>query len=397
MKIVFISNMTPYKENFHGTSALPYHLLAERDATIDVEVYSFNLNDMPDEKIREVEKELNVSVNIIPKPRWFVMMFKWHLLFLRLLLRYPLHYYLTVPERFVKEIKGLEPDGIWIYGEEMSAVARLFPEIKKVHTTVDCTSLYYHRLLNSDLLTGKVERLKARINFNKFYRLESNYLNDDTIKYHLVGEGDRDFLVGHNKGLDAHFIRHPHYEIHEGIKDHGFCEPKLKVLIAGQNNIYMAHDAKSMVESIVKEAGRLKNRCIFTFLGKGWEDYAGLMEHAGYEVKLIGFAPDYIDEIRKHDVQIAPICIGTGTKGKVLDALANGLLVVGSEYAMENIAVENGKSCVIYSNVREVPGLLYDISQDKEKYKMMANMGKEQVMKRHGRKTVSEELFGLFG
>jgi hypothetical protein len=44
------------------------------------------------------------------------------------------------------------------------------------------------------------------------------------------------------------------------------------------------------------------------------------LENKGFEVSHITFAPDYIEEICKHDIQLTPISIGTGTKGKVLDA-----------------------------------------------------------------------------
>ena len=61
--------MTPYRENFNGTSALPYHLLYHRNAEkvsndvsvalescdlqreqIEVEIYSFNINELSKEK-----------------------------------------------------------------------------------------------------------------------------------------------------------------------------------------------------------------------------------------------------------------------------------------------------------------------------------------------------------
>ena len=97
------------------------------------------------------------------------------------------------------------------------------------------------------------------------------------------------------------------------------------------------------------------------------------------------FAPDYIEEVRKHDIQITPISIGTGTKGKVLDALANGLLVIGSWYAMENIAVVNGVSCVVYDSPADMPGILSDIVDNREKYEEMARKGREAVLREHKR------------
>ena len=110
----------------------------------------------------------------------------------------------------------------------------------------------------------------------------------------------------------------------------------------------------------------------------------------------IKFAPDYIEEICKHDIQITPISIGTGTKGKVLDALANGLLVIGTPYALENIAVKHGESCIEYHKPQEVIDALMDIPQHREKYESMAAAGCEMIMNCHAPAKVSEELFTIF-
>ena len=66
MKIFMITTMTPTSENIRGTSALPYHLMVERDKDIDIEVYTFNNNNISDEKIAEVEKELRVKIKKVP-------------------------------------------------------------------------------------------------------------------------------------------------------------------------------------------------------------------------------------------------------------------------------------------------------------------------------------------
>ena len=71
-----ITTMTPTSENFRGTSALPYHLMVERDESIEIEIYTFNNNDVSTEKMRRVEKELNVSIKAVPLPRWFACLFK---------------------------------------------------------------------------------------------------------------------------------------------------------------------------------------------------------------------------------------------------------------------------------------------------------------------------------
>ena len=145
----------------------------------------------------------------------------------------------------------------------------------------------------------------------------------------------------------------------------------------------------------------LQNYYTITFLGKGWEEHVETLRKAGYEVNHIKFAPDYIEEICKHDIQITPISIGTGTKGKVLDALANGLLVIGTPYAMENIAVENGVSCIEYREPQEVIEVLLDIvkngneNDNREKFETMAAAGREAVLSLHSPEKVAKELFNV--
>ena len=208
------------------------------------------------------------------------------------------------------------------------------------------------------------------------------------------------------------------------------------MLVAGQYNYYMKEEADLLIEQIcnvnVNDNGNLsaaqyenvggeivnvlKEHYVFTFLGKGWEKHVETMRQAGYEVEHITFAPDYIEEICKHDIQITPIAIGTGTKGKVLDALANGLLVIGTPYAMENIAVEHSVSCIVYRDPQEVIKILMDIvkndngnvngnvnvnklpryeNSNRRKYEEIAAEGQRQVLKHHDRKLIAEQLFGV--
>ena len=134
----------------------------------------------------------------------------------------------------------------------------------------------------------------------------------------------------------------------------------------------------------------------FVNLGKGWDTHVKNLKKAGYEVNHIKFAPDYIEEICKYDIQITPIAIGTGTKGKVLDALANGLLVIGTPYAMENIAIKHGESCIEYKHPQEVIDVLMDIPKNLKKYEKMACAGREAILKYHGRSLISQTLFSIF-
>ncbi len=395
MHVILITQNTPYKENFRGATALPYHILYGRETGIDVTVYSFNLNQLPEEKIREVEERLNVKIHLIEGPKWIGWVLKWHLSFIRIVLKYPISSYYKMNKAQVEEIKSQKPDCVWIYGEELANMAKQFRRFKRVHTFPDCESMYYHRMLGRRFVFSKKGPFwRNAIMYPKYLKMERDM--ETEVICHLVGEADVRFLKNVNPALDARFIRHPHYEIAEPMKDVGFGEPKIQLLVAGRYDYYMKEKADEMVEALASALQfTLRENYFLTFLGKGWEGHVKTLRQAGFEVEHIVFAPDYVEEVRKHDIQITPIAIGTGTKGKVLDAIANGLLVIGTEYALENIAVEDGVSCLQYEAPDELLAILNDIPLNRQYYEQMAEKGRTSVLTEHNREKIAKNLFSL--
>ncbi len=398
--------MTPASENIRGTSALPYHLI-KGSPDHDFTIYTFNNNQLSDEKIHEVEQELGATIKKVPLPKWFTLVFRFHLLFIRLFLKYPIHHYVKLPQPYVEEVKAMKPDVVWVYGAEWSKVVNQFKGYQRIHTLPDSEALYYYRMLGQRFVTHDWKTFwRCAFMYPKFLALERDYSTETTIHYHLVGEEDANFLKKMNPGIQAHFIRHPHYDLSPTLPqgEGAFHQPRIKLLIAGQYNLYMKESADELVEQLSVIGSQLSGpdqnsplttHYHITFLGKGWEKHVETLRSAGYEVEHIRFAPDYIEEICKHDIQITPIAIGTGTKGKVLDALANGLLVIGTPYAMENIAVKHGESCIEYRTPQEVIEVLKDIPHNIKKYEDMAAEGQRQVLSQHNPSMVSRTLFDI--
>ena len=264
---------------------------------------------------------------------------------------------------------------------------------KRIHTLPDCESLYYYRMLGKRFaMQDKIRFWRSIFMYPKYLNMEKKFDTSPNVHYHLVGEADVEFLKEIKPGIQAHFIRHPHYQVALPEKTISFSSPKIKVLIAGQHDLYMQQDADEMITQLSKEnnVSALKEHYQFTFLGKGWEQHAITLRNVGYDVCHIKFAPNYIEEITKYDIQVTPICIGTGTKGKVLDAFAKGLLVIGSWYAFENIAVEDQISCLQYNKVREIIKFLDQIYLDPLKYILIAEKGRQSVLKFHDHRSISK-------
>ena len=398
MKVTMISMMMPAAENIRGTSALPYHLLAGRDKSIEVILYSYNLNRLSKEQIDSVAKELNIKIRLLPVPWWYNFFLSFFSPF-RIFLNYPIANYIRLSSSQLDTIIDDNPDAIWIYGEELSRVSRQLKYFRRVHTLPDCESLYYYRMLGKRFaIRDKMRFWRSVFMYPKYLNMEKNFDSSSNIHYHLVGEGDVDFLKEICPGIQAHFIRHPHYQVANPAKVISFSSPKIKVLFAGQYNLYMQQDADMLIDCLLKskDLSDLKEHYVYTFLGKGWDNHVERLNNAGYETHHIKFAPDYIEEICKHDIQITPICIGTGTKGKVLDAIANGLLVIGSWYALENIAVEHNVSCLQYEEVDDIIDMLKNIFLKYEKYESMAERARKSILSQHNNCIVSEKMFSFF-
>lgn len=389
--------MMPWKENVRGTSALLYHLLVHRDEKIRVVLYSFNMNRLSNEQVKQASKELDIEIHLLPIPWWYKALFRFHLLFLRAFLPVPIGNYIRLRKQEVTAIKGAKPDGIWIYGEELSKVSRQFAEYKRVHTLPDAESLYYYRLLGNHIgLSSKFSYIRYALMYPKYVNMEQQFDCSNNIKYHVVGEADAKMLQTINSEIDVHFIRHPHYEV-PPKKEISFSKDKIRILIAGQNNIYMSDGMNGLTPVLCKAANELSSKFVITFLGKGWKNHAMKLKEAGWETHIITYAQDYTAEVCSHDIQIVPITIGTGTKGKVLDALSAGLLVIGTPYAMENIAVKDRESCIAYNSNIEVVKALEEITKQPARYEAIATNGRKAILEYHSRKTVSREMFNLFG
>jgi hypothetical protein len=133
-----------------------------------------------------------------------------------------------------------------------------------------------------------------------------------------------------------------------------------------------------------------------TFLGKGWDFAVTQLRNVGYDSQRLGFVDVYLDEIIKYDIQLTPISVGTGTKGKVLGCACQW--IDGDRDSLCNGEHCCGKWQVVY-HLRKAGTIdirTYMIFLIIYQYEEIAEAGREAVLKFHDRATVSEQLFQLF-
>ncbi|MDE6927700.1 MAG: glycosyltransferase, partial [Muribaculaceae bacterium] len=88
--------------------------------------------------------------------------------------------------------------------------------------------------------------------------------------------------------------------------------------------------------------------------------------------------------------------VGTGTKRKVLDAFANGLMVIGTPLALENIAVAYGLECACYTDGLQLAQWLSRLADNPAMINSIARAGNAAVLREHSRQSVARTFFHLF-
>lgn len=391
-RIALISLSTPTFNNVRAASALPFHLIlgAKDGGECEVEVWTFNINHLDDGGIRESEKQLGVRIHLLTMPTWYQWMFRLHLVFLRILLRYPLLSYFRLNGRSIREIDSFQPSIVWIYGEELAGLADCFPQRKVIVTMPDCETMYYHRALTMNFLTKRFSQVLRYSYAYWQYRSMDRRCWREGVTYHFVGKADAEFYKEINPKANAIFLRHPHYAWRDRMIR--FHQPRIRLLFAGRYDFYCRQGSDALLSAMLEETD-LKEHYEVTFLGKGWEPWHEKLASAGWKTGVVTFAPDYIDELHKHDIQVNAIDLGTGTKGKVLDAMANGLLVMGTPYALENIAGKSETSCIEYNQISDAIRMLHDIPYRVKLYEQMAEEGRLHVLATHSGKMIARQLF----
>ncbi|MDR1370729.1 MAG: hypothetical protein LBJ72_11495 [Dysgonamonadaceae bacterium] len=343
---------------------------------------------MPESMQAKSESELNCEI-VNVKKREFIS----KLDYLRMRIsgwfsNLPVWSFLKLNKNYVAEIKALLPDMVWVYPYQLIRISKQFESIPLVVTCCDSASLHYYRKL------GDINYSKDKAtykNYRKYLNLESRYLKQNVL-FHLVGLEDLKFLqrLLYPNVEKAFFLPHPHYSFIK--KTTYFTAEKIKILISGQYNEYVKTDFDRLLNLLLQNKDLISEITI-TFIGKNWNVFSQQLQKCGYESTTITWVEEYFSEIINYDIQLFPTSLGTGTKGKVLDALCCGLICIGSKYAFENIMVQNGESCLQYNSVEEVPDIIHNVINQKEFYIKLASLGQSTVIEKHSPELISSLFF----
>lgn len=392
MKIALISTITPTSTNIGGPSALPYQLIKYRPSHINIELYSFNENKISQEKISEISNELECNIHLIKYSRKYRI-------FQQKGIRTIINRFYSLPIKSLQMSNNIlytqlkQFDYIWIYPHILYNLS--LPINKKmIITGPDSAALHYYRALRDQYIRdNNLTKIYNRA-YKKFLALEHKWGVKANTTLHFVGELDQKFYST-NLGKNSFYLPHPYNNIPSPSQRKIRNNDKLSIIITGEFNIYTYTDTLEIIKCLCKTS-ELNKYFRFTFLGKNWEKNVENLIKSGYETQQIKWVEDYYKELQNHDIQLFPISVGTGTKGKVLDALCTKILCIGSLYAFENINIENGKTGFKYKSPNEIINILYLIKQNPTIIKSIGENGFSLVQEYHSPKEISKIFFSKF-
>lgn len=124
---------------------------------------------------------------------------------------------------------------------------------------------------------------------------------------------------------------------------------------------------------------------------------AELLELAlGLPIQFLEWAKDHVEVLAEADVILTPDRAGTGLKNRVVESMALGKPVVGTEVAFEGIPAESGKDAWVASNEKEMMSALewvHDNPSDREK---MGERAREFAIEIFGEANIRQEWDALY-
>jgi glycosyltransferase involved in cell wall biosynthesis len=113
-------------------------------------------------------------------------------------------------------------------------------------------------------------------------------------------------------------------------------------------------------------------------------------------VQVLGFVPDIRPIVQRASVFIAPIRIGSGTKIKVLNAMAQGKPVVATTTAAEGIDVTPGENILISDDPKEFAEKIVYLLGHERLAREMGTRARELIERRYSWDVIAHDIDGTY-
>ncbi|MBM3274790.1 MAG: glycosyltransferase, partial [Candidatus Sericytochromatia bacterium] len=150
--------------------------------------------------------------------------------------------------------------------------------------------------------------------------------------------------------------------------------------------IVFYHDVWSVVAERLPDA---------RFLIVGADPPESIQALAGDRVIVTGYVPDMAGYLDSSRVSVAPLLYGAGMKGKVGEALAAGLPVVGTTIACEGMDLVDGEHVLVADSPGAMADAIVRVYEDEALWTRLGEAGRQHVERQYSPGAVREAISGL--
>jgi O-antigen biosynthesis protein len=119
-------------------------------------------------------------------------------------------------------------------------------------------------------------------------------------------------------------------------------------------------------------------------------------ELASDGVDVVGYVDDLAGLFDSARVFACPLRIGSGIKGKLLNALVMGLPIVATPVAIEGMYLRDGESCLVAESPAAIAAACVRLEDDDELWRRLSDGGREVVARHFSRDVVRGQVRAVF-
>lgn len=252
--------------------------------------------------------------------------------------------------RLLRALQGLELDSFDLIWAEQAHIGRMF-HAHRARTIVDFDDVTHRKLLKLMHLQGwSLRRLRNYYTY-WVYRYAEVFAFREYLRVVVCSKEDQDYL----KRLGAGDVR---------VTPNGTAIARLVRAARGRapgtalRAVFLGNmSASQNIDAVRFFADQVLPRAqglVGSFDVIGSTVPPQLLRDYGDRIRFRGFVEDLSAALHEYDVMVAPIRFGSGTKLKVIDAMASGVPLVSTPCGVEGLDLVDGVHALIASTPDEI-------------------------------------------
>ncbi len=134
----------------------------------------------------------------------------------------------------------------------------------------------------------------------------------------------------------------------------------------------------------------------FSIVGKNPTKKIKLLAKNDPSVSILGFVDNIQQTVCEHHVFVVPLRIGSGTRLKILEAMALGKAIVSTSIGAEGIDISHDKNILIADDPKSFADQIGKLFVDEQKRKKIEISARQLAQEKYSWDTIQESLKGLF-